>query len=462
LLSLFFISSVNLYSQTIITGKANSYIGDTLYLCKYSDRITYTTEIVAKSYVDTSGIFNFNFNNDQTIDVFVDLPVLMAFLTVEKDKKYEIRIPQKIEMTDEQFLNPYFEKEKLPAIIVSPPENDINLLLLAYKSFLNKHKNELQKFKFKNEKFKYLDSVEKINDTIFSFADDSYFTFNKKYEFELLKYFFIQHDKQYLLDSLFSKTPVLFENSAYMSLFNYSFENCFKSGTSILPLPIIYKNISDKTFFNLKDTLKNYGKIENDKLAELIVIKGLYDKFYEDEQTQNNIIEMFLSITPTTVANENYLIIKKILSEINSLREGTPAPKLNLPDKKNNTFSFEKFKGEFVYLQFFHPKSYACQQHLTLLKSYHNKKIKKLNILTIFIGNNYDEMTDFLQKNKDIEWTFLFAEKNNNIIKKYKVENYPTYIFIDPEGNIDKLNAPSPTDNFEMFYNEKYKKWFEK
>ena len=460
LLIFFLFFSIQLNSQVIITGIASSYAGDELKLCKISDRITYKPEILATSTVDSSGNFKFEFKALATEQVYIDLPTLKAYIFVEPNKQYDVRIPRKFEMTDEQFLDPFFSKDYIPARITKAPENDINLLIIKYNSFLNKNKNQLLKITHDKEKKAFIDSIKITSDTLLNSIDNEYFEYFKKTDFALMKYYHIQNKKNKLLDSIFTKMPVLFNSSSYMSLFNMVFDNPFKTGNSILSLNSVYSGLKNNNFGSIRDSLMATFPTISTIFAELLVAKGLYGKFYEMPQTQNDIVSTLQKVDKTTVDSNINVIITNELEEFTTFRQGMHVPEIILPNKKNKLINITKFEGEFVYLQFFHPKSFACIQQMTLLENYYNLKIKKLNIITVFVGDDIQQMKDYQTKNKKYKWTFLFSSKDNELLKKYKVDIYPTYVLIDPDGNLSLQQTPSPTENFEATYNQEFKKFF--
>ncbi|MBN2891833.1 MAG: TlpA family protein disulfide reductase [Bacteroidales bacterium] len=449
-----------IFSQTKIEGVSSSYSGDELKLCKISDRITFTHEVISSALVDSAGNFEFSFDINRIEKVYIDLPTLRAFLYVEPEKSYEIRIPSKIEMTDEQFLNPYFSKEYVPAMIVKSPENDINLLIIEYNSFLNEQKNKLVKITNDKKEKEFIDSIKVISDTFMQNIDNEYFVYHKMTDFALLRHYHIQYKKSFFTDSFFVQMPVLFNSASYMGLFNLVFDDPFKTGNSIVSLKYVYAGIKNHNFIMIKDSIiSKFPKI-SETFAELLTIKGLYNKFYEIPQTQNDIIATLQNVLSDDVNDDVLNIIQNILIEITTLRVGNPAPQFELPNFKGKNINLTDYKGGFVYIQFFHQNSFACMQQMPLLKNYSDQKIKGLNILTVFVQDNVEQMKEFLENNKDYKWDFVFMSKNDELLKKYNVTVYPTYFLVDPDGNLCLPETPAPTDNFEQTYNAQFKKWF--
>ena len=189
--------------------------------------------------------------------------------------------------------------------------------------------------------------------------------------------------------------------------------------------------------------------------------RKIYEKFYENPGTKNDIISTLIKLDENSLNRNALIISQNMIAEFTRFVFGKPLPSFVLSDKSGRQLSISYFKGEFVYIQFFHAKSFASVQQMAFLKNYHDNKIPKLNVVTIFVGNNIEEMKSFLSSNTGYQWTFLFCSKKDELLKKYDIKVYPTYFLIDPEGNLAIEQTPSPVQNFEVVYNQQYKKWFD-
>ncbi len=449
----------NLHSQTIITGKAGTFSGDSLFLYTYNDKITETPDLISETKVDKQGNFKFSFKITKTQRVFVDLPVFRAFLYVEPNKKYTIRIPAKQEPSVEQKINPFFQKEEIPAYVFIYKKNNLNYLIACYNKLIA-GKQKLFRLKGNNRRIEYLDSIKMDSDTLCSEYKNTYFHFYKFYSNALLEYLSVQGPMHYYLDSFFLKTPVLFNNPAYNKLFNLVFNNYFTSGNDRINTQAIYTSIVDENFDNIKKQIiiGSGGKI-HPELAELIAIKSLYESYFKYPDLQQYIIGILEQMDFQNVAPEISLIAKHFYNKIIGIRTGYTTPNFYLKNKRGRLEKLSAFNGDFIYLNFISPDSYACIEQLPILKKYNDNRIKKLKILTVFVADSIEQMRNFLKKHKEYKWTFLFTKYNSKVLKEYKIISFPTYFLLDPEGKLTEENTPSPLTGFERFYNSEYEKW---
>jgi len=446
-------------SQITITGKASSYSGDSLFLYTLNDKITETPKLIATTLVDAYGEFIFNFDCSKPQKVYIDLATIVAFQYVEPNKNYEIRIPAKQELTTYQKLNPFFKKKEVPIFIFIKDKTDLNYLINRYKKTLSNY-NFVFKLKNKNEKLIYLDTLKNISDTLGAIENNQYFEDYKLYNYALLRYFLIQGNTDYYLNSFFLQTSVLENNPLYNKLFVLIFENYFNKENEYIDLRNIYKAIEDTNFFEIKKQIsEGYTDTIFSELAELIAVKALKDFFYVYPQAQNQIIEIFNKLEPKDISADAYISAKHFLQKVIKIRKGYNVPKFSLKNENGRKKGIEDFGNNFIYLNFVSPESYGCLQQFPLLQNINEKNLRDLKIVTVFVSEDYSDMTDFLLLKKDYKWTFLFADFDSPVLKNFNIENYPTYFLLNPDGTLALENTPTPFDEFEQTYYDVYKKW---
>lgn len=446
------------HSQINITGKAISFAGDSLFLFTPTDFYTKTLRQISSTKVDKDGNFTFVFDSNKSMVVYINLPVFSAFLYVEPNKSYEIRIPKKQELSVEQKLNPFFEKELIQAYVITKDKKDLNYLISVYNKSINQFSRKLDYTNDINEKYKYLDTIKIISDTLANKLHNNYFQNYKFYNFNLIRYYAIQGTNKFFLDSVFAKTPVLLNIPAYSMLFKFKFENFINSDNDLLDLKVINQAIIDTDWTNLKAEIgRNINT--NDEFNELLSIRALFDLYYSHPYMQQKIIDLFVKINQETTYPDVAFISQNILNKFTTIRINYKTPDFVLKNKRGKEVRLSDFEGRFVYLNFIFPQSSACIQQLPFLQKYNDNNIKDLEVVSIFVGDSLSQMHDFLKAHKEYKWTFLFAKYQSELLKKYNVISYPTYFLIKPDGTLALENTPSPIDNFEQAYNNAYKNW---
>ena len=72
-------------------------------------------------------------------------------------------------------------------------------------------------------------------------------------------------------------------------------------------------------------------------------------------------------------------------------------------------------------------------------------------IITILIDEDRQAYIDFMEKYEP-DWTVLHAGRVPTILLDYKLNNYPSYFLIGPDGKLIISPAKSPYDRFEKQY----------
>jgi thiol-disulfide isomerase/thioredoxin len=456
---IFFISliltNLNLNAQTLITGKASSYAGDTIKIYTLNDFITLTPKFVANLIVKSNGKFSLYLKTKSTQRIYFELPQVEAFLYIEPNKKYNIRLPKKTKLTIEQKLNPYFRKDAVPAYIVNLDSNDINYKIALFNKYLSNIQTKLLITKKIDKKLSLLDA---LKNKIDSLKKNSFLYNYEFYNLALLHYYSFHYKPNFYIKTFLEKTPISF-NPAYFNFFNTILNNLFSPDNSTLNLKKIAIALEKNNFSQIENAISEKNPNLNKHIVDLLALKGLYDLFYDNDYYQNQIIKTLKNTKNIDSNSLTALIIKNFLKKTTTLRKNYPVPDFALPNYRKKIINLKKFNGDFVYLNFFNPNSTACQEILPFLEKYHKNKIKGLKIVTIYVGNNFQEMKNYLKTHKKYKWTFLFANFNSKIVKDYNIDAYPSFFLINPDGTLAVQHTPSPIGNFEQTYNNAFKQW---
>ncbi|QZT35665.1 TlpA family protein disulfide reductase [Halosquirtibacter xylanolyticus] len=131
------------------------------------------------------------------------------------------------------------------------------------------------------------------------------------------------------------------------------------------------------------------------------------------------------------------------------LSKGKPAPKfVDFENLKGGKTSLGDLKGKYVYIDIWATWCIYCKQEIpylkTIEKKYHGKNIE-------FVSISYDSKKDHQKwvdmiKDKKLGGVQLFANMDKSFTKAFGVRGYPTFLLVDPKGNIVTADAPRPSD----------------
>ncbi len=456
---IFFVSAAFFASAQKITvkGKASSYARLDIPVFVYKNFLFFDTLHLKKFKVNPDGTFEFKIRKPEQNFILLDLDYYYAMLFFDTSKIYDIRLPIHKSRTTTEKLNPYFEHEILPALVINPPVN-LNNTIAKFNGIFNKN---LQLYLLKKKR--------KLYDTLFGQVenfkpgyDDSFFNAYKTFKIAAFQYYANPQQKKQVIKKYMANSPVLYDNIAYFSLFNSLFQDFFDPQKTDLNKKIIFRGLKAQDFVSIREYLKTIDYLgTNDEFAELVIIKGIYDLFYQIPEAQKDIIKIFLKLSQQSDFEGIRKLANQVYVKLTTLETDYPAPEFSLPDKNGKIKTLRDFNGKFVYLQFCHPESYACQMQLQLLEKYSKTRPKYLEIVTVFVSDSLRQMQDFLKKNK-FDWTFLFWNHDYEVLKKYNVKAFPTYYLIYPDGTLALNPAPTPEENLSQAFAVSVKKWYEK
>ena len=87
-------------AQTVnLSGTAKDFSGDSIKILKYTDFITYNTEVLNYIVPDKNGNFSVDINIDDITYIFMYMGVYKAEMYLEPGKNYIIDLPPKKEKT---------------------------------------------------------------------------------------------------------------------------------------------------------------------------------------------------------------------------------------------------------------------------------------------------------------------------------------------------------------------------
>jgi len=459
ILFLFFLT-VNIYSQNInISGVATDYANDTLILSTIDDYISNTKIEIGKIILNDTGYFSTEIDVEKTILAEVDLGKYKGLIFFEPDRNYQIKLPKKEKKQIEDILNPYFKQTELYLGILNSDKDELNFLVKKFDYFYDHYIEDNFSIIYRQGYNSEIDTFITKLSKYFEFAENKYFDDYIKYKFANLSMFAVERTNNiYVIGKYFSNQRLLYNNVAYMEMFNQVFQNYLSYYANTKEGENIFSDIAKaKSIYHLKKSLDKNVALANDTLKELVILKGLNDAFGPQNTTnllrfpRQQLLQTLDSMIILTKIPEHKHIAENIKRKVTAkkLKISDDAPNFKLYNDKGELIDIKSLKGKYVYLSFYSSWNIACLQEIALLKNIYKKHKDKLEIVTVFCDGTLQNMKDDVEENT-YEWIFLFLNDNNKILKEYNVSVYPTYLLLDPYSRIVMMPAPSPNADFEQ------------
>jgi peroxiredoxin len=445
-----------IFGQNVfLKGNAPDYAGKTITFLTFTDQITFDEKNLGVCKVDSLGNFSTSFTLHETSYVFSHLGAYEAFVFVEPGRTYEILLPEPKEKTIADELNPYYSPILYHLGIENSSESELNYQLAFFNEvYTQMIENNSYLIYIKSNKLDVDREVEKV-DSLFRGINNKYFNAFKKYKYAAFRHLSYQEKAKSISNTYYLNNEVLYQNNAYMDLFNQVYDEYFQYFGRTDSGKQIYTDINKlKSITALQRTLSQDSILQNDTLQELVILKCLHDEFYDDNFSRASMLTVLDSLQLRTTIDEHKKIAKNIREKVTKLMVGYTPPKFSLYDKDSNLVSLDSFRDKYVYLGFCTTISYGCIKEFGMLESIYEKHKDHFEIVMICMDETFEQMKRFVEM-KGYSFTFLYYGNQSEVFKDYDIRAFPTYYFIDKNLKLSISPAPSPDQNAEFRIFEK-------
>ncbi len=445
-------SVVSTAYATRVFGTAKEYANSELIFYRYQDRITYIKEEVFRLKMDEEGNFEAAFGIDRTTYIFAEFGIYYVYFYAEPDCNYEIILPEYVDKSDGDLFNPYFQPTEMQLGIKGMKNTDLNYLIMDFDYYYNRY------FDLKLDEL-YIKGLQSDVDTFINNINARYKKYNnqyfqqyRRYRIAALKNMVTKSEyESALVYSYYSNKDILYDNPAYMDLFNSIYHNYFDNYLVSPGGADLYRVITYGHSISLLHRLIGSDpKHKRKQFRELVMLKGINDAFANDNLQWLPLLLTLDSLYITTEYPIHQQIAQNIADNSLTMAKGTVALPFELPDTSDNMISLEDFRGKYLYLQFANTQSYSSAAEFDVLKRIYNRYKGLCLFVTILTDTDKEKAKKFIS-DKSLNWTFLFAKANDKVLSDYKVTAFPTYYLIDPYGMLVMSPAPSPSENIEKY-----------
>jgi len=461
----FLLSSVGIAQTDNVTikGNAKQYAGFNLSLRHYANYISYKSEELGNFKVDEDGNFSLSFYISGITYTYMDLGVLRGFMYLEPGKTYEIILPPYTPIREADRFNFYFNHEKIVIGIKNADalalNKNINQFDDEYNFLFNKNAFKL----FNKRDVKLTDKLVARLDSMFPGIGNEFFDNYKQFRYAKLYMLSMKRQERRVISKFYSRAVVGFENPAYWETFSLLFKDFFTGYFTSKKGEALKTAYTDSTDFKaLSGALESDTLYAQREFREVVLLKALYDAFYSGHFNKDKIIAILKSATKQGGTDRIRKVAGELFKKVTHLQIGTPAPDFSLYNINGKKRSLSSYKGRFVYLNFCNSENHECKKDFQLLDTFSKRMRRDLTIVSIATDRDVAKLETFVKSHR-YKWDFLYFGDQANVIFDYDIRILPTYILIDPDGNILMSPAPAPEENFvAKFYeaakNYRYKK----
>jgi len=437
-------------AQTVkIYGVAKSYENKEIGVWVYRDYISNLEKQLTFSEIDSAGNFVAEFEVKEIQYITLKIDKHISSMYVEPNMVYNIITFPPDSST---FQNSNLEHDIKMSINLKS-KKEINALTIDYdKRFDDFLTNEYPSFVSRSTKSK-IDSFKVAIFNYYSTVQNGYFKNYMTYSIATLEEK-TKGSRKKLYEEYIKNKPILYNNIEYFNFFNSFYKNYLQT-FALSKKDASIANLIDKqcSVDGVMNVLKKDVFLENDTIRELVLIKGLYESYYEGAFKKDSIVKMLDNIRKISTIPEHKLITQNILNSFSKLRAGVQSLYFELPDKTGLTHSIDELRtNKYLYIIFFKTDNTACLQQMKVISSFKKKYGKQIEFVGIGEDKDLKAFKEFCDKNPQYDWLLLYDNTGIKLKTNYEIKSFPTYFLIDPEGIFIQAPADGPEEYIERTF----------
>jgi len=443
------ISLLSAAQKVTIKGSAKYYaekeIGawvNTDYISNIQKKITYDT-------IDVKGDFLLEFNSKTIQYITLKIDKNIASLYIQPGMNYDVIIAAPDSST-------YYNKNREHDVSISlkqTPKTEINSLTMDYdRRFDDFLSVDYKSFVSRTPQAK-IDSFRIAMHSFYSTVSNPYFNNYIDYSIAAMEKNTKMSDKK-LFATYIANKPILYTHPEYMNFFNSFYKQKLQALAMSKKGSDLFFIVDDRgSFVAAANALKRDIFVPNDTICELVLLKGLYESYYDGTFKKTGIVAILKQMTTESKVEEHKLIAQNILNSFSKLQKGTIAPGFELPDKTGLTHSLDELRTKkYVYVTFFDKECSACMEQMKVISSLKKTYGERIEFVSISTDKSNTELKNFQLKNPKYDWLFVYDNTGGQLKKEYEIISMPAYFLIGPDGKFVRVPAESPEGDIEQVF----------
>ena len=441
--------------QVTISGVEPEYAGCVLSFYAINNYFSNGEIELGECTIPVNGSFTISFPCSAPRLVYTRLGIYRVRFWVEPGFSYEVKLPPRIDKTPEEKESPFFEELTVLMNFLSvknqkneeiSAEKELNFLIHSFDGIFNPLYDQLTMDAVRRRPVARLDSAIRNFRERLPQTENSCFDQYAFYRSGLLYYAAQRSGTKFISNDYFVGKPALYDNEAYMELFNVTYDKYFmffgRNNDAIFE--VINRQGS---FGGLKRLLAIDGVLPDESLRELVILKNIHDEFYADRFSRGALLHLLDSAMVHSKIERHRVIAGEIRSKITKLLRGFDPPAFELLNHDSTMVSLQQYRGKYVYLTFCTTQNLVCLTQYQLLEDLYRRHHQWLSIVVVSLDERLSDMRSFRQKS-GYQWDFLHYANDPDVVKNYDVRILPTGYFIDPEGKL--VLSPVLADNDQL------------
>ncbi len=446
LLILYTLFSLSVLSQNVVvTGIAEGQTDKLIRIIVYSDQFSNLEHTIASTKTNRLGEFTMKFRVDKTQFAFIAFGLEKGEFYLSPDANYHFDIivdtaSNKGSIFDKLPLNFTLKADDGG---IQQSIGDFNEM---YNDFIYNNIIGIYKSRDKSIVMQFVSDVR----TKYANEKSKYVSNYVEYSLASLLWLSRKESNLKVLEKYIINKPVLYHNIQYTDFFKDFFKSYFDREKSYTYSELIFAINNRDSVDVLSNLLSKNEQLKPDnKVCEIVEILLLSRNYHNSDVIKKRVISKLNFIAHSSKYTDNKLIAKNFIIELQALQYGSHAPDFKYVDEGNDTVTLDSYNGKFLLLNFIKEDCEICKYQMQFIMDLRTQFGNKFEILTIFDGDNIDDIVYFI-KERGWDWPILKAGNKILVFEDYNIVVYPSYIFINPDGTIANAQLPMPDENMEL------------
>ena len=438
------------FGQTVtIKGIAKTYEYKEIGVYATNDYISNTQRKLTYSDIDSAGNFLLEFKTKDIQYITLKIDKSIASMYVEPNANYDIKIMPPDSTT---YQNPNLEHDVKISINLKS-KTEINSLTMDYDNQFDYFTYVELVALYSRKAYPKIDSFKVAMQKFYSDVHNKYFETYITYTIAALEEKTKLSEKKLYANYIAGK-PVMYTNPEYMNFFNAFYKQKIQNfALTKEGFPLGFQLNDRGSLSGVINILHRDVYLKNDTIAELVLLKGLYESYYDGSFKQGSIIAILKQISTDSYVPEHRQIAINILNSFSKLKVGSPAPFFELPDKNGVTHSLDELRTkQYVYLMFFDAACTSCLEQMKVIIAFKKLYGERITFVSVSTDKTNAELKNFTNKNPKFDWLFLYDNSNGQLKANYEIKSMPEYFLINPDGKFVQVPAESPDGDIDRAF----------
>jgi len=448
LLLVCFFSNLILFGQkareVTIEGTAKFAANYEIRVITFSDYINFSPTVAASTKISKSGAFKLSFKTNTIQLIQLEINTSRSEFFVVPGYSYSISIDM-----DEQLFKMFNPADENGYLDIRTNQIDTNDLNYKIFQFSNYYEELLSKYAVKISRYRNYKDFDSLTNALkerfpIEYNPTNYFYSYIYYTIGQLDAIVNSKDSRYIYSKYFDNDYILYDNPAYMTFFNYFYDNYLYLS------PRISKTVLDDVINEKCDYLALFNAVgkdfslANERLRELVIIKNLSQFIGNYEFNQDNILKLLKHISSNTRFIEHKQIVDSSIKKSISLLSGSTIPSYHFKFANGSKFDPKDFLGKWVYFHFFSTQCVDCIREMTIISELQKQHKNKIVFVSVCVDPDETKFVQFRKRYSQFDWQFVHFNQSYEWIKYFEIVSLPEYLLISPDGRLYSRYPPSP------------------